>query len=251
MSSRRRGAVLAYHAIGECSDDRHNLFVAEDAFEKQMSYLAGRHEVVPLADLVTGRHVRRGVAITFDDAYESVFDTAVPILERHGFAATVFVPTAHIGSRNSWDPPSDCPLDIAPAETLVAAAQRGIAIESHGHMHIDMFSADVGEARSDLARSMEVLEALLGAPPRFLAYPFRTAPETVRGVAKELGFEAAFSIDCPHEGRLAYERVQVTALDGLAVFALKASGRFVGIRNSPFGRAAALVSPRRLRRRSP
>jgi peptidoglycan/xylan/chitin deacetylase (PgdA/CDA1 family) len=241
MSGRPRGTVLAYHAIGSCDDDRHNLFVATAAFEQQMAYLSRRHQVVPLARLVEGGLGGSAVAITFDDAYISVFDAALPILEHFRFPATVFAPTAHIGRSNTWDPPSPCSLEIADAEALRAASGRGISVESHGHEHIDMSSAPVGDVRPDLTRSIEVLEGLLGSRPRFLAYPYRTGSEAARGIAQELGFKAAFSIDRPHEGPFAYERVQVTPLDGMRLFALKASGHYPRLRHSKLGQAAVML----------
>ena len=67
--------------------------------------LAATRRVVPLADaldapLPPGKPV---VAITFDDGYRSVREHALPILEQHGFPATMFVPTAYVGDENRWD----------------------------------------------------------------------------------------------------------------------------------------------------
>jgi peptidoglycan/xylan/chitin deacetylase (PgdA/CDA1 family) len=39
------------------------------------------------------------VLITFDDAYLSCRDTAVPMLQEHGFTAVFFVPTGYVGGR--------------------------------------------------------------------------------------------------------------------------------------------------------
>lgn len=245
--SDRPATVLAYHAIGTCSDDRHNLFVSEKAFAQQMAYLARRHAVVSLDDLLAGRAGRRAVAITFDDAYVSVFESALPLLERHGFPATVFAPTGFLGSRNRWDGPSRCPLDIAPAEMLVAAEGRGVSVQSHGHGHIDMASAAADEARDDLIESIRILTELTGNKPAFVAYPYGTSSLEVREIARALGFTAAFSIDRPHEGPFAYERSQVTPRDGLGMFGLKASGRYIPLRFSRFGRTAVELRQRLLR----
>src|SRR5208283_2897694 len=62
------------------------------------------------------------------DAYRSVLTLAVPILERYGFPATVFVPTKWIGMRNRWDPPSELPLDIMTAEELLELRDRGFEL---------------------------------------------------------------------------------------------------------------------------
>lgn len=124
--------VLAYHAIGECSraDDENSLFVTVEAFTAQMSYLAEHRRVVPLAEAIElrsssserrrSRRRERLVAITFDDGYRSVLERAVPVLEAHGFPATMFVPTRYIGDENRWNPPCPCGLDI-----MSAGQQRG------------------------------------------------------------------------------------------------------------------------------
>lgn len=134
---KRNPAVLLYHAIGRCPAeiDEHGLFVSAEAFEEQMRYLSSKRRVVPLADVFDPAGGPRRVAITFDDAYKSVRDIAVPILQRYGFVATVFAPTAHLGLANSWDDPSKCDLKIMDADDLKALAE-GHDIQSHGHSHI-------------------------------------------------------------------------------------------------------------------
>src|SRR5690554_7742286 len=66
-------------------------------------------EVVPLLpatrQALAGEDDCNRVAITFDDAYESVYQNAAPLLERHGLPYTIFVNTDAIGSRGymSWE----------------------------------------------------------------------------------------------------------------------------------------------------
>lgn len=233
---RRPATVLAYHAVGTppAGEDRHSLFLSLAAFEKQMAHLAAHHEVVPLAEAVaTTRAGRRPrVAVTFDDGYRHLLETALPVLERYGFPATVFVPTRWIGDRNTWDPPSACDLRIMDEDELREADRRGLRVESHGHAHIDMATATAEAVREDLVASRRRIEEVLGRPPRFLAWPFRNGSLPAQELAADVGFEAAFSIDLPHGGPYSFERVQVTRLDNRATFAVKTSGRYFGIRHS-------------------
>jgi peptidoglycan/xylan/chitin deacetylase (PgdA/CDA1 family) len=232
----RQGTIIAYHAVGDCprEDDPRNLFVPAAAFESQMAFLARRRTVLPLEALLRGEggtH-RPAVAITFDDGYKSVLTRAGPILSRHGFPATVFVPTMWIGGRNGWDPPSSCDLAIMNEEELVAAERLGIAVESHGHAHLDMLATSVEEANVDIERSLERLAAVVGRRPRYLAYPFGPSSPAARRAAAAAGLEAAFSIDVPDEGPYARARVQITPLDGVRLFALKTAGRYLAWRHS-------------------
>ena len=231
-----RSTVLAYHAVGSCprSEDRHNLFVANEAFEKQMSYLARHREVVPLADVVAGR--TRGkrplVAITFDDGYRNVLHSAGPILARYGFPSTVFVPTDWRARVNGWIEPSTCDFEIMGDDELRLSEDAGIAVESHGHAHIDMSVATREEVARDIGTSLDELEKTIGRRPTFLAYPYGRIASWTPEVAASCGLEAAFTIDERHGGRFAFERVQVTPLDGTVTFALKTTGRYLEVRRS-------------------
>ena len=247
-----RRTILAYHGVARCGpdDDPHRLFVSPEAFAAQMAALARRRRVVSL-DEVLDDGVSDGrplVAITFDDAYESVLTEAAPVLRAHGFPATVFAPTAWLGRRSAWMQEMRAPVDILDPDGLRALEREGVQVESHGHGHIDLSAADEGDIRRDLEQSISALTEILGRAPRFLAYPFRTGSPVAADVAAELGFADAFSIDLPDEGRFRRGRVQVTPLDGPALFRLKTGGLYLRLRFAPPLAAAYRVSKIVLRR---
>ncbi|AGW13870.1 polysaccharide deacetylase family protein [Megalodesulfovibrio gigas] len=78
------------------------IVVREDSFARQMALLAAECAVVPLEDgldlLARGQLPRRAVAITFDDGWKDTRTTALPILERHGLPALVYLTTGVIGT---------------------------------------------------------------------------------------------------------------------------------------------------------
>lgn len=232
----RRATVLAYHAIGDCERDadKHNLFVSEAAFSRQMDFLAGKRQVVDLDRAVSGEVPGRApaVAITFDDGYRNVLLKAGPILRRHGFPATVFVPTGYIGGRNTWIEDTPCDVDVMTEDELREAESLDLRMESHGHHHIDYGKASGEEARADLKRSLDVLESLVGRRPAHFAYPFGAHSQPAYEAVRAEGVRYAYTIDEPHGDDLAYERVQITPLDGMGLFALKTSGRYMRVRHS-------------------
>jgi peptidoglycan/xylan/chitin deacetylase (PgdA/CDA1 family) len=190
---------------------------------------------------------RPAVAITFDDGYRSVLEEAVPRLERHGFPATMFVPTAFVGDRNRWDAPTGRDLPIMDDDELASLPGRGMAVESHGHAHRPLEEASEAEAHADLAAGREALLALLGRAPRHLAYPFTTGSAGAQAAARRLGFAAAFSIDRRDAGPFARGRVPVIPHDGPRAFALKTSGWYLALRHHPATVAAWPVAGRAAR----
>ena len=235
--------VLAYHTVEDTlpEGNPHELAITTEAFAAQMACLARTRTVVPLGDLVAG-HIPNGkpvVAITFDDGYAGVLACAAPVLERHGFPATVFVPTAYVGGRNRWDDLFDPAFRVLNADELVALERHGVAVESHGHEHISYATSPIDKVENDLAQSTAVLESVLGRRPRFLAYPWGPSSPAARHVVADAGYRAAFSIGAPHVGQFAFGRVDVRPSDSLRMFQLKTSGRYSVLR---YNRAASVVS---------
>jgi peptidoglycan/xylan/chitin deacetylase (PgdA/CDA1 family) len=117
-SARHRGkaVILAYHRVLRAEDLNEDfvqpgMYVLADVFEKQMRFLKDAFEVVPLSDLLVRWRTgawdtgARYCAITFDDGWFDNYLYAYPILRRYGMPATVFLPTAYIGTqaRFWWD----------------------------------------------------------------------------------------------------------------------------------------------------
>ncbi len=227
----RQPAVLVYHALGRARgrDDRHGMFVEPKTFAAQMAYLAKKRVVVPLADAVDDRATdrsRRGVVITFDDGYRSVFELALPILERHRISATVFVPSVFIGSVNGWEEPDTGALPIMSAEELREAEQRGLAVESHGHRHIDLSRSDPELTRRDLQDGVHALTEVTQRRVRFLAYPFGQASEEACALAESVGFDGAFTTNRDTQSPFYRSRISISEGDSFQLFRLKTSGYY-------------------------
>jgi len=109
------------------------------------------------------------VAITFDDAYASVWTTAAPILEEYGYPYTIFVNTDAVGSRGymTW-------------EQLEQASEReGVTIANHSHDHGHLArrpdepkGAWLQRITASLDQAQSILDEKLGATAPLFAYPY-------------------------------------------------------------------------------
>lgn len=105
------GSCLLYHRVssGDTADGTAygGLTVSAARFTEQMRYLSENYRCLSALELVERLHAgtlpRRSVAVTFDDGYRDNMEVALPILERFGIPATVFVSTGFIESaRGLW-----------------------------------------------------------------------------------------------------------------------------------------------------
>ena len=100
------GVVLLYHRIASPAYDPWDVAVSEAAFEEHLRYLTADCTVLPLGELIAaGRERRlpeRAVAVTFDDGYADNLERALPLLERHGVPATIYIATGYIESRREY-----------------------------------------------------------------------------------------------------------------------------------------------------
>jgi len=103
-------SILAYHQVRDQSDG-YSLSVTSNHFRKQLAYLSDNCDIVPLADLLRRWQAdiapaKDTVALTFDDGYASVGDTAWPVLQEFRAPATVFLATGFLDDPSAhpwWD----------------------------------------------------------------------------------------------------------------------------------------------------
>lgn len=142
----------------------------------------------------------RSVVLTFDDGFASFYDIALPILDRYGFTATVFIVTGHMGGRNDWDQPLQA-LKLLPLLSWAQAAdvaKAGSEIGSHTRTHRDLRYCLPHEARDEISTSLSDIKQHLGIVAQSFAYPYGG----VNNIAQELA-SRDFRASCTTELRRA------------------------------------------------
>ena len=136
----------------------------------------------------------RSFLLTFDDAYSDIYRNALPIMARKGIKGIVFPVAGFIGKRPLWDVTWGTPGLHMSAEELRELVALGWEIGSHTMTHPDLTRLSPSGLMAELVDSKSLLEDLLGARVRFLAYPFGRFNERVKGAGREAGYEAGFTM---------------------------------------------------------
>jgi peptidoglycan/xylan/chitin deacetylase (PgdA/CDA1 family) len=100
-------AILGYHRVCNGMPDPLGLSVSPANFEAHLSAIARLGQPMRLAEaaasIADGRVPRRAVVLTFDDGYADNLHTVLPLLERRGIPATMFVTSGNRGGEFWWD----------------------------------------------------------------------------------------------------------------------------------------------------
>jgi peptidoglycan/xylan/chitin deacetylase (PgdA/CDA1 family) len=208
--------VLMYHSIG--GTDR--LAVRPEVFAEQMAYLK-ESGFTPLPLGSRARPAGRPVVITFDDGYADFHEHALPVLDRFGFTATVFVTTGWLrdAGRHAAGRPLGRTLTWRQVEEAAAA---GVGIGAHGHSHAQLDQLGVQDLRAELRLSRELLQERLGCEIRTMAYPYGYSSARVRREALACGYSTA----CAVANAVTTERDDPLAVPRLTIRAGTTSGGF-------------------------
>jgi peptidoglycan/xylan/chitin deacetylase (PgdA/CDA1 family) len=102
VANRKRQLIVTYHGLREDSSPARSwLLLPLSKFVAQLEYLRSHYAVMPLDSDGRNRgtdHGRAVACITFDDGYRNNFEIALPVLQRLGLPATVFLATGFMGT---------------------------------------------------------------------------------------------------------------------------------------------------------
>ncbi|MDC2956448.1 polysaccharide deacetylase family protein [Streptomyces gilvifuscus] len=238
--------ILMYHSVATAPNDATRaLSVAPEAFSEQMALIDDLGLTpVTTGDLAAGwRSGRplplRPVLITFDDGYEGVHRHALPVLAKHGFAATLFVSTGWIRGAYDAGGALDTMLDWDQVREIAAA---DVEIGGHSHTHPQLDQLDDERLRHELAHCRDIVTDALGTAPVSFAYPYGYSSRRVREAVRETGYAQALAVGNAlarrRQGPYALQRVTVRRSTGIEEFERLVEGRSIA-RN--FARDRALT----------
>jgi peptidoglycan/xylan/chitin deacetylase (PgdA/CDA1 family) len=168
--------ILAHHLI---SDRPHRMGTSTTTFWHSICFLKKHYHIVSLSEasqlLRSGNVTRPTVVITFDDGYGENFINMRAVAEEAGIPVVLFVSTEPVDDHREFH--HDVVQGAVGALPLTWDqirywSMRGAEFGSHTRTHFDCGSNDRARLKSEIMGSKSDLEAQLGKPVRFFAFPF-------------------------------------------------------------------------------
>jgi peptidoglycan/xylan/chitin deacetylase (PgdA/CDA1 family) len=215
--------ILYYHAVPA---DQRAAFAAQMRRLRQITTVVGADHHQP------GGADRPTVAVTFDDAFRTVRENALPALVAHRIAATIFVPTGYLGRAPGWamETCNDQAETVMSADELRALPADLISIGSHtvDHPRLSTLPPDAMDAQ--LQQSRAALEEALGRTIDTLAFPYGDHDDAVVERCRAAGYRQVYTV-APEAidlttSRIKRGRTAADPADGTLEFFLKARGAY-------------------------
>jgi len=182
--------IIAYHKISE-EKEFGLTTISPNKFNLQLNILkeAGYHSIT-FRDIDQGKNLpQKPIIITFDDGYESVFDNALPLMQKHGFNGVVYIITDYIGKYNTWEPVSfQQKYKHLSLLQINALQEEGFEIASHGKTHRYLPSLGDGAVYDEVSQSKNVLTDLVGEKITSFCYPYGRANKRIENIVSKAGY---------------------------------------------------------------
>jgi peptidoglycan/xylan/chitin deacetylase (PgdA/CDA1 family) len=242
---------MMYHGIGGADG------VAVDAFERQLTLLTRRRQVVPLVEALKslGRAESHDLAaITFDDGYRDCVELALPVLRAKRLHATVFIPAGWLGKWNAWDAMRPH-RDILTGRELRELDPTNIAIGAHGLTHSRLSGMLASQLQTETSSARKILEDVCGRAVTLFAYPYGQRDDfdfAAERAVEDAGFVAAcattFGRGSGRSERFRLRRVGVEPDDSITRVEQKLDGAYDWIALKEVVGACGRATRRRTRR---
>jgi peptidoglycan/xylan/chitin deacetylase (PgdA/CDA1 family) len=220
---RRTSLIILYY---------HNVSAANrTGFARQMDALTQRAQIVH-ADWRGKPDSRQLCAITFDDAFVSVVDNALPELAKRNLPCTIFVPVGNLGRSPEWAMEVNVESDdvVADQQVISSLSSTLVKLGSHCISHPYLSRIPLKVARHEIEQSRSMLRSIIGEDVKLISFPYGDHDPEVVTLCQQAGYDFAYGIRPipidPVADVFVRGRVSVEPEDGEIEFFLKMSGYY-------------------------
>lgn len=205
--------ILTYHNFMSAEEKKQyypydNLVLPVSQFENQLKYLKENgYNTISLDKFYKwykGEIIltKKDVVIVIDDGNISSYIYAIPLLEKYGFQATIFVITDRIKKQEqTWDPSKSRFFDEYKIND-VRANHKNIDLQSHTHSLHQLFDGKpiiTVKTKEEIENDFKISKEILNA--EYLAFPFGANSQFTGEVLSKLGYKMAFAFGANGYGR--------------------------------------------------
>jgi peptidoglycan/xylan/chitin deacetylase (PgdA/CDA1 family) len=233
-----RPRILMYHMVREPIPGKkfNSLRVSPQKFEAQIRYLAenGWHSYT-MSEAFEQREAlpSKSVVVTFDDGFQDNLANALPILEKYGFKATVYLVndrhdrdwSGYRKAKNRGAGLKDEPK-LSDDEVKILLESGLVEIGAHTLTHANLLRLDEIQSRREICGSKEEIEEKFHTACRSFAYPFGLYEEKDKKSVATCGYTHAVTTetgiaDLKRCDPFEIPRVTVSGKDNFLAFRLK------------------------------
>lgn len=193
--------ILIYHSIApDANTDWRQYTVPPELFAEHLRFLQ-EHDYCSLTVAALASLLRVGltpppnpVVLTFDDGHGDFATCALPLLERFGITATVYITTEFVGRRSPWTHRrGEPPPPMLSWSDLRTVCDAGIECGAHGVTHTPLDVLAREDALKEIVASKQRIQDALGVEVATFAYPHGRYDAGVRQMVIDAGYAGACS----------------------------------------------------------
>lgn len=218
-----RLVVIYYHDVVKLGEGYSYQRIEEEKFEQQMRFLTeqGYHSI--LFEDLGNPLPEKPIMITFDDAFRSVYETAVPIMKKYGMKGNVFLPTKYVEEGHPHFMTWNMIKELYDEKFFDVAA--------HTHSHVDIRTLSYEMMKNELETSNSLIRNRIGKEADCFCMPYGTYnASSIRDLRKAYSYRFLFA--CYYGGinekklkKGILPRIGISNDDTMEVFANKLSGK--------------------------
>lgn len=215
-----RSIIFCYHSI---SHYPWRFALPPEQFERQLQWLKTHMHVLPLEELLTQTKKRatektlnkpmgRSVcALTFDDGYTDLLETATSYLRALALPATAFIIT---DPKHADRVQLDSSLPLLSLADARALPKKTWTIGSHTATHARLSQLTPDQLKGEFELSRQTIKTLTNTECQFLAYPQGFYNQQIESAAQRAGYSHAFTTD---GGSVAVGSLNPMAIDRIII----------------------------------